>query len=768
MSDDLLFVSCDLVAHSAEPDAATLVARVQALNMVVAEALRASHGSSRWLSAGDGGYIAFDGPHAPAHALDLARALRVWSIQSRVPLRVAVSTGQAQVFSGADGRTDMVGPGLTRAARLLQQAASADRVVVTDTLRLRCESAADPDWRFHDPRSVALPSLAAETVWLLSDVKQFTSRWTGELLQPRDDRAELRTALARKDGLTVLYWAKRLLQMNGADAEAIGGVRDYMGGGAGRLSSSSILAQLFADVGVGYEFIRAAVLIERHRGDVICRAGDEGRTMFLVLRGKIAGYLPSRVDWADGVPDFEVGAGELLGEMAFTLNAPRAATLRCAEDSSMLAFSQQEMLAAAAESGHLSQVTHVVNSVVRGRLVQNMCRTAVYLSGADRTGPLGQIERPWVDLNPFCRTLHMQWQQREVRLDTPEFRDLGLYLLAGGRVETSSGVLLQPDSKAPPILVADLPGYVRYRPASYRLLDTVTILFIGAKGFEQFGPSVHRQLAAAISTRTGSSTQSPPRATAVEGLLRVGGENGTQGVDVIFVHGLDGDARSTWHPKENPETFWPSWLAEDVPGISVWSLGYLVNSSAWKGSAMPLADRATNALATLETQGLGNKPIVFICHSLGGLLVKQMLRHALDYGVPAWSSIVQQTQGIVFLSTPHSGSDISSWMKYLGTVLRLTVSVEELHAHDSRLRELNTWFRNSPLVGNIIVQVYCEKQSVAGLLVVNESSADPGLKGVIPIPLDENHVTICKPESREKLIYSRVKRLVAQIAPPRI
>ena len=179
---------------------------------------------------------------------------------------------------------------------------------------------------------------------------------------------------------------------------------------------------------------------------------------------------------------------------------------------------------------------------------------------------------------------------------------------------------------------------------------------------------------------------------------------------------------------------------------------------------MPLADRATNALATLETQGLGDRPIIFICHSLGGLLVKQMLRHSLDFGVAAWKGIAERTRGIVFLSTPHSGSDISNWMKHVGTVLRLTVSVEELQAHDPRLRELNTWFRNCPLVPAIGIQVYCEKQQVAGMLVVNETSADPGLAGVIPIPMDESHISICKPDSREKLVYSRIKRFVAETA----
>jgi hypothetical protein len=48
----------------------------------------------------------------------------------------------------------------------------------------------------------------------------------------------------------------------------------------------------------------------------------------------------------------------------------------------------------------------------------------------------------------------------------------------------------------------------------------------------------------------------------------------------------------------------------------------------------------------------------------------------------------------VFPSTPHAGANLASWIKYLSTLLRTTVSVEELEAHHPRLRELNDWYRD--------------------------------------------------------------------------
>ena len=246
-------------------------------------------------------------------------------------------------------------------------------------------------------------------------------------------------------------------------------------------------------------------------------------------------------------------------------------------------------------------------------------------------------------------------------------------------------------------------------------------------------------------------------------LIRVSGcDKPARTGDVVFVHGLDGDARTTWQPAERPGLAWPDWLGQDLPDVGVWLLGYEVASSAWKGRSMPLADRATNVLGLLDIDGLGERPLVFVTHSLGGLLVKQVLRHACDYGDVRWRSVAEGTRGVVFLSTPHSGADIANWVKYLGFVLHNTVSVKELEAHDPRLRELNIWYRNKVGAMRIRTEVYCEKLLTRGFLVVDETSADPGIAGVVPMPMDDDHVSISKPVSKEALVYKRVKRFIRE------
>ncbi|MDB9361559.1 AAA-like domain-containing protein [Nodularia spumigena CS-588/02] len=246
------------------------------------------------------------------------------------------------------------------------------------------------------------------------------------------------------------------------------------------------------------------------------------------------------------------------------------------------------------------------------------------------------------------------------------------------------------------------------------------------------------------------------------GLIKISGcDNPKRCGDIIFIHGLGGSARGTWHPEErqDDDNFWLTWLAQERPDLGIWSFGYQAEASEWKGSTMPLFDRAKNLQEYLAVNHIGNYPIIFIVHSMGGLLIKKMLRNAHDIQNTV---IIEQTKGIVFLSTPHTGSHLANLINNIGTLARTTVSVDELRANEPQLIELNDWYRDKVDSLKIATKVYFEKTRIKGILVVDASSANPGIKGVQPIPTDDDHISITKPKSPNNLVYMGVSQFIQQ------
>jgi HEAT repeat protein len=233
-----------------------------------------------------------------------------------------------------------------------------------------------------------------------------------------------------------------------------------------------------------------------------------------------------------------------------------------------------------------------------------------------------------------------------------------------------------------------------------------------------------------------------------------GTENPNRRGDVVFVHGLRGDARTTWQLKD--DGFWPLWIGKDLSDVGVWSVGYPANAFAWQ-STMPLADRAVDILSLLSDYDIGaNRPVVFITHSLGGLLVKKMLYKAVTDNVSEEEALVKNTKGIVFLATPHAGSNLANFVKFL---LPSSVSVEELQTQEPLLRELNTWYRNNYDRLGIPAKVYCESRNTNVFLVVDKTSSDPAIPGVRARFMDYDHITISKP-ARKSPLYKGIKKFV--------
>lgn len=107
-------------------------------------------------------------------------------------------------------------------------------------------------------------------------------------------------------------------------------------------------------------------------------------------------------------------------------------------------------------------------------------------------------------------------------------------------------------------------------------------------------------------------------------------------IDIVFVHGLGGTSQQTWSRDKNPDLFWPhKWLPTEpeIQTARVLSFGYDAKFSA-RGSLSlaSISDFAKDLLyamkfgkddATNELD-IGKRPVVFVVHSMGGLVDKKV------------------------------------------------------------------------------------------------------------------------------------------------
>jgi alpha-beta hydrolase superfamily lysophospholipase len=110
-------------------------------------------------------------------------------------------------------------------------------------------------------------------------------------------------------------------------------------------------------------------------------------------------------------------------------------------------------------------------------------------------------------------------------------------------------------------------------------------------------------------------------------------------VDIVLVHGLNGHPRNTWTAKNG--VFWPSQLlptALKSAQARVLTYGYNADVYAFGSGKSPSTDlihqHAQTLLANLSLERKSEErtyvPIIWVAHSLGGILVKRALELSHD------------------------------------------------------------------------------------------------------------------------------------------
>lgn len=242
------------------------------------------------------------------------------------------------------------------------------------------------------------------------------------------------------------------------------------------------------------------------------------------------------------------------------------------------------------------------------------------------------------------------------------------------------------------------------------------------------------------------------------------------GKHVIFIHGLGGHYRDTWSCGRDKHLFWPEWLTDKASDVCVWSVEYESKAAYFINDTMAFKDRAANIAESLFIKKeLKEGELILIGHSMGGLIIKQIMRIAHDRKdiSEEANKLISRITGTVFIGTPHTGSDLSTIGNMLSVrlamgLIKLSPSAATLYLYRNNpdLRELNVWSRDWLRQYKIPTLSLGESKNTGVLgWIVKPDSADAGFNEHL-ILVDKDHSSICKPDDREDQVYQLIENFI--------
>jgi len=159
---------------------------------------------------------------------------------------------------------------------------------------------------------------------------------------------------------------------------------------------------------------------------------------------------------------------------------------------------------------------------------------------------------------------------------------------------------------------------------------------------------------------------------------------------------------------------------------------------------------------------VGRRPIIFVAHSLGGMVCKEALN--LGSKRQDLQSILTNTLGIIFMGTPHGGSHIAGWGNTVAEYVNVFRGTNRdilgnLLPGSSDIQRTEEDFQHMLLRKDISLKLYCfyealKMNDIVGKIVERESAILPAYDNC---SIDANHRTMTKFTGRADAGYSQVR-----------
>jgi protein SERAC1 len=181
-------------------------------------------------------------------------------------------------------------------------------------------------------------------------------------------------------------------------------------------------------------------------------------------------------------------------------------------------------------------------------------------------------------------------------------------------------------------------------------------------------------------------------------------------------------------------------------------------------SSNQIADNAKSLAYALlhlrQQQRQISRPVIFITHSLGGIVCENAL--LLCDQRENLQSILASTVGVIFMGTPHHGASVARWghnlAQYLGIFKTANSDlVGSLKLGNSQLGHIAEDFQHLLMRADVRVKIFCFYETLpvpyVGIVVEQFSAV---LSAYDSLPLDANHQDMAKFNNRQNAGYRKI------------
>ncbi|EPE29406.1 P-loop containing nucleoside triphosphate hydrolase [Glarea lozoyensis ATCC 20868] len=255
-------------------------------------------------------------------------------------------------------------------------------------------------------------------------------------------------------------------------------------------------------------------------------------------------------------------------------------------------------------------------------------------------------------------------------------------------------------------------------------------------------------------------------------------------VDIIFVHGLQGHPEQTWtyQPQllkkrfslsstsrltfgNQQNVFWPYDLLAHEDSFAkarILTWGYdskVITEFFGTSNQHNISQHGNDLMIALQQERKHNpsRPLIFVAHSLGGILVKVALDSSKrSVHQPQYLPIYTSTKAILFLGTPHGGSTSTSWGLLASNLTKFALQspsekvLKGLNANSELLENLRKVFLQMLEDNKFMIHSFFETKPMSGLyglqdrVVPYESALVGHARQEIVRGINGNHSEICK------------------------